>query len=304
MKKHVKTCQGSSKMCNDVQNLDQVAEPSDKTKKVKKSKKDTIKQLEQLDNMLIENLDALQTKVMKWCMKKAKIYHNNVYPNAEIRFIQLGYSKEDLMAIIDYVKNVDVIMHFGGRGVYWLATTDRLMNMFEVVGNNDVRIDWENNLFNKFYDATCTGRQRVKYGCLNLLSEEKGCETARDYGVSYFIMKPEVKQRTTFVCGDSSQKQMHICTFDHFVQLMLYVETSTIHKMIKITKYRQNPDPDSDNIHVANNRNYYNYIEVQIHGDILINRDISRVMLSSCDACSYPDILDRLERDNIPYTIF
>lgn len=274
-----------------------------KTKKVPKDK-NKINPIDQLDL----DMDQIQIDALRWCFLKAKIYHKNVYPNSVIRFLEMGLNEQDLTDTIDYIKNIDAIVHFGRdqqHPVPWLSNEDFLKNTFEVYGGGNYtddgvyggRMDWENNLFNKIYKQSCDHKLRVKYGCLNLMSDARGCGSAAGYGRSYMILKPEVKKRTTFVSGDSCQKQTHICTFEHFVQLILYLDEATLRNVISMAKFikgKTHIRPDVNNL--------YNYVEIQIHGDVQISRDVEHIMMyrPNIDAA----IIHRLKRDGIPYTIF
>jgi hypothetical protein len=114
-------------------------------------------------------------------------------------------------------------------------------------------------------------------------------------------MKHHIKKRTTFVCGDSSIRQQHICTFDNFVQLLLYVEEETLKKMIMLANYYKNPVPS--NAHIFSEQElYYNYIEVQIHGDVYINKDIGHVRIHQSQMDN--NVINRLKEFDIPFSIF
>lgn len=241
-------------------------------------------------------LHDIQASALGWCSKKARIFNKSVIDNARIRFITLGYSEEDFMQTHNYLLNVDPIVHFGKSNIRWLITDDRLRNLFEIVnGNCGARVDWENILFGNIYTDACPFNLRVKYGCLNLMSEPRGCASARLYGLSYMVLKPEVKKRITFVVGDSSSKEQHMCTFSDCSQLFMYVQDQVVHDMVKVAK----------GININNGAiNPYGYIEIQIHGDVIFTRDVERIMIHQTHANTYPDVLLELERQQIPYVVF
>jgi hypothetical protein len=141
----------------------------------------------------------------------------------------------------------------------------------------------------------------VKYGCLNLLNDPAGCQSAKPYGNSYFILKPEIKNRSSFVASDSSNRQPHICTFDYFSQLFLYIEVETINAINLIIKNLNKKDSQKiEKIDFV--KNYYKYIEVQLHGNIILNRDVQEVRLHISDA--NPDIMKHLENQQIKFSVF
>jgi hypothetical protein len=250
-------------------------------------------------------LNKMQKKAIKWCNKKSKIYSKSAYLNSLCKFINIGYNETDLQKILEYIKSVDVIVHFGSHyekknpesetnHAKWIISDDRIRNSFEIIskGNeyNKTRIIWEKNLFGSIYTDDCEPISRVKYGCLNLLNDPNGCKTARCYGLSYFILKPEVKKRTTFVICDK-KKQLHICSFEHFAQLFMYMTNETIHSLHSL-------------INNKNTKINYTYkcIESHIHGNIYINRDVEEIRLHASDASS--EIKNALDAMKIKYSVF
>jgi hypothetical protein len=266
------------------------------------NKKNKSEQTDFKINFKTIDLHPVQQKALEWCRKKAKIFHKNVYDNAVIRFLELGFTRVDLEDAIDYIKNIDPIIHFG-KGlqspINWLITETKLKNCFELGYRGTepcLRIQSEDNLFNNSYTGT-DPNLRVKYGCLNLMSDIKGCASAHPYGNSFMILKPEVKPRITFVCGDSFGMQPHICTFDHFVQLFLYLNDEVLKNIIKLAKYAKGKIKQKPIVN-----NMYDYIEIQIHGDILLSQDIKHIMMYRLHTS--PNIMNKLYKDKIPYTIF
>jgi hypothetical protein len=254
-----------------------------------------------MTNILLMN--DIQSKALHYAKKKAKIFNKQVYYNSLTRFINMGYDEDLLHKVIDYITKIDLIIHFDGR---WLSSADKIKNGFEIFGTNTntfleswtvQRLDWENNLFGGIYDKSCDPSLRVKYGCLNLLNDRCGCRSATVYGQSYAIMKNEIKNRTSFIAGDSSGKQSHICTFDHFSHLLLYISDKLLRDII--TTMCDSSEEKYKNISGVSYS--YEYIEAQIHGDIDIKNDIEKIMLSKNQISK--DIIDRLVRDKIKYDI-
>lgn len=266
-----------------------------------------------MTNITLGNLLPHQVEAVRWCSRKAKIYHKSVYPNVVIRFLSLGYTEQDISLCLDYLKNVDVITHFGrfdNHPVPWLKTETKLKNAFETTDTTEhasntylgQRLTWEDNIFNKIYTLDCPKESRVKYGCLNLFADPIGCSSAIGYGRSYMVFKNSIKDRITFVCGDSSAKQTHVCTFDNCVQLLLYFGEKTLENVIQLARMKKTGKPDTVAIKTIRKYRSYMYVEVQIHGDVVFDRDIDHIMLwdKHCD----DETLDRLSLLKIPYTVF
>lgn len=280
---------------------------STSNKKFKKQSTVLTKEITNINTII--DLLPHQLEAIRWCSLKAQIYHKNVYPNAVIRFMELGYSEDDVVNCLEYIKNIDVIAHFGRNAtgpIEWLKTETKMKNTFEIHPENagyiNPRKDWENNMFNKIYSSDCDVTSRVKYGCLNLMADPIGCYSATGYGMSHMIFKPDVKCRSTFVCGDSSSKQMHICTFDKCVQLLLYMDTNTLTNVIHLAKMKKTKQYDVNKLEYQNIQRSYVYIEMQIHDDIVFSKDIAHIMLYYKHYDD--DILNRLDKLGVPYTIF
>ena len=130
------------------------------------------------------------------------------------------------------------------------------------------------------------------------MSEVQGCTSARHYGNSYIILKPEIKARITFTHGDSSWdiSSQSICTFGNFAQLFLHLKQKTLIDIVNLIKYNKGILKQRPII------SPYTYIEIQIHGDLDIKRDCEHIMLYYLDSST--NIIDRLNKDKIPYTIF
>ncbi|VBB18936.1 protein of unknown function DUF3626 [Yasminevirus sp. GU-2018] len=305
---HDKRCSGKQ-----IRQTQQTENTQTKSKKVLK-----VEKTEKTERRLIGNsqpnpyLNDIQQKAVDYCFKKARIYHKNVYPNAVIRFIELGLTEQDLTDTLEYIKDLDAIIHFGGpTKTGWIRTENRVKNAYEVNRESSYlvsRTDWENNLFNKICgdDTDDLSRSnRVKYGCLNMLSDPAGCISARSYGPSYMILRKELKNRITFVCGDSAGKQQHMCTFDNCVQLLLYMDENLLKNVVALAKFKQTKIVVDNVIKEINNHRNYSYIEIQVHGDVFISRDIERVVLdkNSMSKEEMHEVVSRLKHDNIPYTI-
>jgi hypothetical protein len=205
-------------------------------------------------------LTRAQAQALEYARRKAELFHRQTSFNVKSRFAGLGYDEEIMKKVIEHIKNVKVIIHVDLNGIMPFMFSDTLYrNQFEVnkINNNWIRVDWENNLFHKLYgDWNVNVSEKVKYGCLNMYNQQFGCASAHLYGESYFVLKDSLKERITFVNGDSSFKQIHICTFPYFQHLLLYVDNRMIHNLASIVTGKNYL------------KNTYPYIEAQIHGDV------------------------------------
>ena len=219
-------------------------------------------------------LCELQKLALIKCVTITKTNHVKSFDDTLKLFTKYNLSQEDFMDVCDYIKNIDPIIHIGRfyGNINWLINETKIINGIQLKntynGDIDSRIGWETRLFDNGYPSDCSPNLRVKYGCLNIASKKVGCNVAFDYGRSYIILKPELKYRITFIYGDSSYSGPQLCTFDNFSQFLLYLSPSILIKIVQIAKYykgKLNSLPDIDE---------FNYIEMQIHGDLDIKRDL------------------------------
>lgn len=220
-----------------------------------------------------EPLTEVQKKAVIYVMKKSKIFSKNTKDSVKLKFIEKSWDHNLIPNIINHIAECDVVIHFRIQILHSFFKSDtKHRNLFEIMGKSggstyiQGRTEWEDNLFSNIYhDALDT--EKVKYGCINLYGTNYGCSSANAYGESHMILKSNVKKRCSFICGDSSGMQPHIANFENFYQLLLYLNDSTIQNLIRIVK--------GEKIQEDN----YLYVEVQIHGDVLWNRDIEKIVI-------------------------
>jgi Protein of unknown function (DUF3626) len=240
---------------------------------------------------LDDPLTKIQREAVIYTIKKSKAFSKSTKNNIRMKFIQKSWDIDLIPKIIDHISGCDVIIHFKIERLHTFFKSDtQYRNYFEVHKLKDdtcARGQAENNLFSNIYSG-CNAKEKVKYGCINLYNDKNGCPSACGYGESYIVLKSEVKRRCSFVCGDSFNYQMHLGNFEHFYHLLLYLKDSTIENLIKIVK-------GEDFV-----KDYYAYIECQIHGDVLWNRDIEKLMIKRS---AFNENM-RSSIENIPYDFF
>jgi hypothetical protein len=264
--------------------------------KAKKNCEEETKKDKYIAYFLDESLTEIQKKAIIYVIKKSKAFSKNTKDTVKLKFIEKGWDVNIIPDIVNHIAGCDAIIHFRINNLYTYFKTDtKYRNLFEThtsAGSvyKSARSEWEDNLFSDIYKESIA-EEKVKYGCINLYSKQYGCCSAKQYGESYMILKNNVKKRCSFVCGDSSLQQLHIANFDNFYQLLLYLNDSTILNLMKLVK-NEKFDEDA-----------YPYVEVQIHGDVLWNRDIEKLMIDKNSiVANRNDIIDSIK--NIPYEFF
>ena len=225
----------------------------------------------------LDKFTELQEKALTYVEKKSKIFCKNTTLDVQNRFTKLGYNESDLLGVIDYLKNnVDITININlDKILTFILQDDKYKNLFETntSGGNKVhsiRAVWEDKLFNNIYkDATST--ERVKYGALNVTNSKNGISCCRGYGDSFFILKKDVRKRTSFVIGDSSKQDVHMLNFNNCSFLFNLLDESILKEMINIA-----------NKNITNsNLLYGEYIECQIHGDLRFGSDIELLVVNN-----------------------
>uniref|UniRef100_A0A6C0EA86 Uncharacterized protein n=1 Tax=viral metagenome TaxID=1070528 RepID=A0A6C0EA86_9ZZZZ len=217
------------------------------------------------DGML--TLTECQKKALEYCNKKSKIFEKNTRANVEIKLIEVGFCEDDFVKLKEYIKACEVTINFPSKIINKLIEDKRIKNVFEIQNKKYIliRSEAEDTMFGKKY-TDVNPEERVKYGAINILHEKYGIKSTRGYGECIFVLKNKLKKRITFVNGDSYEKQEYICTFDNFMHFFLHSNKDFMEKVLK----RINKEDCDYNIP---------YTEVQIHGDVLINRDIDKLLI-------------------------
>ena len=214
-------------------------------------------------------LTECQKNAYKYCKKKSKIHSDQTKGLVLIRFLENGYEEKHVDMVINNIKNnVRVTINIRVQTILENMSNDtHIKNGYEIKKFNSsslhcARTTWENNLFNKIYDKA-EPYERVKYGALNIFNEVNGISSCTMYGESFFILKNELKNRISFVCGDSSSQMLHICTFKYCDQLLIHPSNDHFKAIV-------------DNVIYKKHSKGYAYIEAQIHGPVRLNFDIEK----------------------------
>jgi len=149
---------------------------------------------------------------------------------------------------------------------YWKNDTN-MRSIFEINESKGVqyigsRKMWEQNLFGDLYEKS-QAIDRPKYGTLNLTNNISGVPACTRYGDSFVIYREHMRNRITFVFGDTCKMQNHIATLQGFCHILYYVENKLLKEMIDI----------SNGTIKSSTMNYSPYLDIQIHGPIIINDD-------------------------------
>lgn len=170
------------------------------------------------------------------------------------------------------------------EGVYRNQFETRLSSGGETAYPGGERDEWEQALFGGAYhiDGT-TDAERPKYGALDLMLHPDG--PSPRFGCCYFLLRPQVSQRSTFTYLDSSQlgERGTYAAFDavlaavmkaaFFGDFAIGERNLTVPRLVN--HFLSNLDkPFTDPSTRKANRNLNHYIEAQVHGDISLVEDV------------------------------
>ena len=187
----------------------------------------------------------------------------------------------DFRYILDFIKSNQILNQFslGGRSGGYSSRPDnpnhgRAQMSNRTFGSEGIFFDQGLS-----YEEVMKNRKALeKYGCL-MDNNPYGAATnriAEYYGDTFWIMNDSLKQRTTFTIGDSlgtsfptesrSSREIPVPLTDGFNyrQLGRYADSSRYNKIMN----------SDDSVYALTKACGVSYIEAQMHGEVLINRDV------------------------------
>lgn len=221
-------------------------------------------------------LTKTQKQAIRFFRKKAKLMSRGTHHLLFEKILSMGFDEGDLDILLNFVSQAPIIAFvplYGFNLFDNFFEEPRMKNLFEVNrgrGSTSIgmRANWESTLFNKFYDKS-EPIERVKYGAFNIDTNPLGVISAQSYGDVYFVFNDDVKKRTTMVYGDSAgnAQNLHIATPDNFINILHYMPEHVVKSIILKAKG------------LPFNYENYPYIEIQIHGEIRLDRDVKQIVV-------------------------
>lgn len=263
---HEQLCQSyKCDKCNTVMTLDKINKHKSKCNLI-------ILKEKYKDDTGMNNMTSKQIKALDYCTKKSRIFSKSVYGNLLVKIIELGFTENDLQQTLDYIKNTtEITINFNMESMAKPLSEDyKYKSRYEVhnLASFHGRDQWEDILFNRIYDHTALPGERVKYGALNITNYKYG--GAKVYGDSFMVLKNHIKQRTTCTLGDSSKQEIHLCMPNNFCNILLYLDNASVTDIMNIAIGRTKTAAPT-----------LEYIECQIHGDVIFARDVEMLVINS-----------------------
>jgi hypothetical protein len=222
------------------------------------------------------DLTPTQKKAIEYCKKKSRALSSQTYYNVLIKGVALGHSESKVKKLLNnFSKRVELAINFHFAHLDHFIRDGLYKNLFETGTSSGctitaTRMVWENSLFNKIYSQDCAPSERVKYGSLHLFNTKYAPKISMAYGECAMILKDKVKDRTSFVVGDSSMMQFQIGTIEYSNVVLNLMNDSLFDNLIKY----YNDEPYNPDVAVE-------YIEIQIHGLLRMMHDVEAMYIPS-----------------------
>jgi len=232
--------------------------------------------------------------------EKGKKHQKRDVEQLERNMKKIGYGHLDVAAVLSFFEwHVPIIIQlFPNELVHKLLQDPFYRNQFETGtshGSTDLkqRRSWETRMFDGIYDKA-SASERVKYGCLNMSMDEKGCSAAYGYGDAYFRLNDSTcRWRTTVTSEDSSKKNCASGSLKYaspILKLLPDPELKALCECIEVFKCAKTK---------KSTFSYTCYREAQIHGTISLHRDVDEFHVPQ----KYRHMQDEIEQLCVAYSI-
>jgi hypothetical protein len=248
-------------------------------------------------------MNELQKKGYEIALKKSKIHQNNLVHLITEKLIKNNIDLNFINKFDNFVNiYVQVVVH-GRFTIKQILEQPRLKSYFELRPLcNDSRFNAESKMFHKIYDNATI--DRPKYGSLNITLNKNYNPRCISYGNKVLFLKDEIKNRTSFMYGDSFGGQMYLCTYKFPIVLLYHLidnEIKTIENAIN--NFLEN---NKLNDNIINELSKFQYIEAQIHGEVTLENDVEKIsILRSEYNAEIEDIVNFMDRyPNIKINVY
>ncbi|KAJ3057125.1 hypothetical protein HK097_000053 [Rhizophlyctis rosea] len=221
-----------------------------------------------------DQLNARQLYAVEYVKERAKQASAAAMPGLVKSFEQLGYTCNDLARVLDYIRfEAPMIIHFRANNPKLLADTH--YRSVEDVNGSTHRRGAEVLMFGpNSYNLDAHKFELVKYGVLNVVNDPSGMQSCYGYGDCHFILSRNVRLRTTFASMDSLGVQgVHFATCEHYAHVLATFSQPELLETIKVATKLKTWGKSSGMFNA--------YKELQIHGPVLLSRDIDTVVVSA-----------------------
>lgn len=225
------------------------------------------------ESSMESTLTLSQTKALEIARKKSRMHQNALTMQINDLLHDNGIDESFLKVFDEYIKNVCPIVCHGKFTLKSLLEQPFIKNAHELKAHDLSYIKYrdtkESTIFNKSYDSAKPD-EKPKYASLNITNNPKCNPLCVNYGRNIIFFKNEIKNRTTFVYGNSESSMFYVCTFTYPLALLFHIgkEIGNLKTLIETNT--------SNGLSM--------YIECQLHGTVDINLDVEKIVIDRNDA--------------------
>jgi len=198
----------------------------------------------------VERLESCQRAALSLVRKQATASHEQALPGLRDRFAKLGFGPQHLQSVLDWIQDMaPMVVHvFIDKIGPFFEVDDFYRNQFEtktscgaIDGDNQIRKDWEHDLFGGAYDAA-KPFDRCKYGALNIMNDYRGVVSANFYGDSYLVLK-DARLRCTFAATDSGGIQgSRLAVLDKYAHVLAEYNDNELRSLVDVAMAVHSPE--------------------------------------------------------------
>jgi hypothetical protein len=217
---------------------------------------------------------------------EAERAHHGAYASLLKRCLALNYTEPAVLRMLTYIREyAPLVIHFRPQLLTAFTATSEYHSCYgrgpmayQRLKPDNARANAENLMFGKRYN-NALGRERVKYGALNICADPQGSAPAHSYGDAYLLLKPHMRMRVTvtpcdsFALTDASPKVATPDNFAHLLADKLHVTDADLRQALEIGSQLLQSDARPQKTVEGL------YREIQIHGPILFKQDIDAVVI-------------------------
>lgn len=180
------------------------------------------------------------------------------------------------------------------EGIYKTQFETGISNGLVAMESGGPRDEWERHLFHGAYQMDgVTAAQRPRYGALDLMRNADG--PAPRFGSCFFVLNPEVTNRTTLTFGGSQDRPRHQGTATELDAVLAALLEESFTRDFALGVHGVRPpqlverlislaDRESEsNLYETGSasRNLDHVVEAQVHGEVALGRDVEAVVVDA-----------------------
>lgn len=247
----------------------------------------------ELDEQFLKELDTelltpKQLEALTFINKSCRQRHDTVIAKLS------QYHPKPNDFLVEKFANIPLYINVPSKHIDKIANDTHYRNQFETNVSSGTlsraqRTAWEHRLFgNQNGYSSATDFERPKYGNLpaniyNVSKTHYVNDIACGYGNMYFVLKEEVRKRTTFTYGDSASKNYTSVSNFNYPTITLVNSPSTFNNI------------------KSRGHGGSSYFELQIHGPVRLDTDIEMLRYPSSYGyeTEYADAFELLKKKGI-----